>query len=81
MSDIYDKLRPLLDKYDLYKQLGEEDYGSLYVELEALIADQVREARIDELRRVPRISYSAEFAIHIEAYLDSRLAKLKGDDK
>ena len=46
-----------------------------------LIANQVREARLEELRRVPRISYSAEFAIHIEAYLDSRIAELKGDDK
>lgn len=46
MSDIYERLRPLLDKYDLYKLLGEEDYGSLYVELEALIAIQVENQMI-----------------------------------
>lgn len=48
MNDIYTKLRPLLDKYNLFERLGDEDYGSLYVDLEALIADEVREAVKEE---------------------------------
>ncbi len=49
--------------------------------IKALIANQVAEARIDELNRTPRINYGNDFAIHINAYLDNRIAELKGDDK
>ena len=41
MNDTIDNLRLLLDKYDLYERLGDEDYGSLYVDLETLVADQM----------------------------------------
>jgi len=50
---------------------------SLLADYEEDVTTQIQEARIDELNRVPRISYSAEFAIHIEAYLDSRIAQLR----
>lgn len=41
------------------------------------IATAVREARIDELNRIPRINYGNDFAIHINAYLDDRIKEIK----
>ncbi len=40
---------------------------------------KVKEARIDELNRTPRINYGNDFAIHINAYIDNRIAELKGE--
>lgn len=41
-----------------------------------LIATQIQEARVDELRRIPRTNYGNDFTIHIKAYLDSRIKEL-----
>ena len=48
------------------------------IKLKSLISDQVAKARIDELNRIPRTNYGNDFAIHINAYLDDRIAELKG---
>jgi hypothetical protein len=44
--------------------------------IKALIATQIQEARVDELRRIPRTNYGNDFTIHIKAYLDSRIKQL-----
>ena len=45
-----------------------------------LISDQVAKARIDELNRIPRTNYGNDFAIHINAYLDDRIAELRSKE-
>lgn len=95
MNDTIDNLRLLLDKYDLYERLGDEDYGSLYVDLETLVADQMAayqeqlledyESDIaNQVREAKIEAFDIAFDCHdydrLRAYR-ADIAALKGDDK
>jgi hypothetical protein len=45
--------------------------------IQQLIDEELAKARIDELNRIPRTNYGNDFAIHINAYLDDRIAELR----
>ena len=48
--------------------------------VEEYVSDQVAKAKIDELNRIPRTNYGNDFAIHINAYLDDRIAELRSKE-
>lgn len=45
--------------------------------IEEHTANAEKQARLDEVNRVPRISYGVNFAVHINAYLENRIQELE----
>lgn len=83
MTNLRDNLKAdILMEFKQVLKLAPADYTENCTNVVLSIVDdfitnQVKQAQINELHKIPRINYGNDFAIHINAYLDNRIKELE----